>query len=507
MLRITPIFAQTITLKRIAEITLGQCTQFLGVFSVLVAINACLVMTANAQNTLPPSVENLLKKAGLKNQQMQLLILPANSGVPLLNYQAENSVSPASTLKLLTTFIALDELGPNFRWKTQIYTDSTFKDGILNGKLYIKGGGDPNFTWDKLSQLLRQLRQQGLREIRGDLVLDRSYFQPNRPELNAPIFDENPDAYYNVIPDALLVHSNISAFSVSADNNTVDVKLTTPMDNVRVMNQMTRSNSPCSEWKNGWLSPKISIDTQRKIDITINGTFPKNCRADVYLNLIERNAYIASVFKALWQELGGNWQGNIVDGVVPTNANLLLQKESESLLETIRIINKYSDNAMARILFLTVGAESALAKNFADTSQTSNAVVREWFTRRNIDSSNLLIENGSGLSRLDRISAWQLASILRVAANSNWYPEFASSLPIVGIDGSMRNRLKASKAEARARIKTGYLKNVMAVAGYVRDVQDQDWILVAIVNTDEAIASKAKPALDEAINWLANGRP
>ncbi|MFA9273622.1 MAG: D-alanyl-D-alanine carboxypeptidase/D-alanyl-D-alanine-endopeptidase [Candidatus Aquirickettsiella gammari] len=496
-----------IALKIKLKITLKQFTQFLPALSIFLIINTALTTTANAQNTLPPSVENLLKNAGLKNQQMHLLILPARGEQALLSYQAENSVNPASTLKLLTSFIALDELGPNFRWKTQIYTDGTLKDGVLTGKLYLKGGGDPNFTWDKLSQLLRQLRQQGLREIRGDLVLDRSYFQPTRPELNAPVFDENPDAYYNVIPDALLIHSNISAFAINADSNTIDIRLNTPMHNVRISNQMTRSNASCSEWKNGWLSPKISIDAQGQIDINFSGAFPKNCRTNVYLNLIERNAYIASVFTALWQELGGNWQGNIVDGVVPANANLLLQKESDSLVETIRIVNKYSDNAMARILFLTMGAESPLAKNFADTSQTSNAVVRDWFARHNIDYSNLAIENGSGLSRLDRISAWQLASILRVAANSNWYPEFASSLPIVGIDGSMRNRLKASKAEARARIKTGYLKNVMAVAGFVRDVQDKDWILVAIVNTDEAIASKAKPALDEVINWLANGRP
>lgn len=494
MFRITP------------KITLRHCSHLLSTLGLLLAINASLTLTANAQNALPPSVENLLKKAGLKNQQMHLLILPANNGTALLNYQAEKIVSPASTLKLLTTFIALDELGPNFRWKTQIYSDGSQKDDVLNGKLYIKGGGDPNFTWDKLSQLLRQLRQQGLREIRGDLVLDRSYFQPSRPELSAPVFDEKPDAYYNVIPDALLVHSNISAFSINADSNTIDVKLNTPMDNVRINNQMTRSNAPCSEWKNGWLPPKVNVDTQGQIDINVSGAFPKNCRADVYLNLIERNAYIASVFKALWQELGGSWQGNFVDEVVPANANLLLQKESDSLVETIRIINKYSDNAMARILFLTLGAESPLAKNFADTSQASNAVVRDWFARHNIEYSNLAIENGSGLSRMDRISTMQLASILRVAANSNWYPEFASSLPIVGIDGSMRNRLKASKAEARARIKTGYLKNVMAVAGFVRDVQDKDWILVAIINTDEAVASKAKLALDEAINWLANGR-
>ncbi|WP_395007592.1 D-alanyl-D-alanine carboxypeptidase/D-alanyl-D-alanine-endopeptidase [Undibacterium sp.] len=461
---------------------------------------------AKAQNTLPPTVENLLKKAGLKNQQMQLLVMPARDGLPVFSYQAEKIVSPASTLKLLTSFIALEQLGPNFRWKTQVYSDATVQNQVLRGKLYLKGGGDPNLTFDKLSQLLRSLRQQGLREIQGDIVLDRTYFQPTRPELNAPIFDENPDAYYNVIPDALLIHSNISAFAISADANTVDVKLNTPMDNVLLNNQMVVSKAPCGEWKNGWVAPQVTTTEQQQISITVTGTFPKNCQTNVYLNLVERNSFIGSLLRALWKELGGSWQGQIVDGNVPTTAKLLLQKESESLTDTIRLVNKFSDNAMARILFLTLGAESPLATNFADTSQAANAVVRDWFTRQGIVDNGLVIDNGSGLSRLDRINAQQLASILRAAANSNWYPEFASSLPIVGIDGSMRNRLKATKAEARARIKTGYLKNVMAVAGYVRDIQNIDWIVVAIMNTDDQAASKGKPALDEVINWLANGR-
>lgn len=463
--------------------------------------------SVSAQESLPPSVDNLLKKAGLKAPQMQLYVMPARDGLPVFSYQSEKIVSPASTLKLLTSFIALDQLGPNFRWKTQVYSDTPIQNQILKGKLYIKGGGDPNLSFDKLSLLLRSLRQLGLRDIQADIVVDRSYFQPSRPELNAPIFDENPDAYYNVIPDAFLVHSNISGFAMNADANTVEAKLITPLDNVQLINQLVRSNAACSEWKNSWKSPQVSINEQQQIQFTLTGSFPKNCQATAYLNLVERNRYIASMIRALWKELGGSWQGQVVDGTVPATAKLLLQRDSETLADTIRIVNKFSDNAMARILFLTLGAESPLNVNFADTSQAANAVVREWLARYGIVDQGLVIENGSGLSRLDRINAQQLAGILRVAANSNWYPEFAASLPIVGIDGSMRNRLKASKAEGRARIKTGYLKNVMAVAGYVRDLQDKDWIVVAIVNTDEQVASKAKPALDEVINWVANGRP
>lgn len=463
-----------------------------------------------AQDVLPSSVENLLKKANLPRSSFSVVIAPSHQNGYVLNLQGDKAVSPASTMKLLTSFIALDELGPNFRWKTQIYADApltSLKQNTLNGKLYLKGGGDPNLTWDKLSQLLRTLRQQGLRDIQGDIVLDRSYFQPTRPELNAVPFDENPDAYYNVIPDALLIHSNISAFSISSDSNTIETKLLTPMERVTLKNQMTRSNAPCNEWKNGWLAPQTTVNNQAQIDITLSGAFPKNCQTTVYLNVVERNAYIASVIRALWTELGGSWQGQIQDGITPTNASLLVQKDSESLADTIRIINKFSDNAMSRILFLTMGAESPLAKNFADTSQTANAVVRAWLAKNNIADTGVSIENGSGLSRTDRISVNQLASILRVAANSNWYPEFAASLPIVGIDGSMRNRLKSSAAEARARIKTGTLKNVVAVAGYVRDQQQNDWIVVGIINSDEAGISRARPVLDEVINWVANGRP
>lgn len=459
-----------------------------------------------AQEILPSSVENLLKKANLPKSSFSVVIAPSRQNGYTLNLQGDKAVSPASTLKLLTSFIALDELGPDFRWKTQIYADTPIKQNTLNGKLYIKGGGDPNLTLDKLSQLLRNLRQQGLRDIQGDIVLDRSYFQPTRPELNVTPFDENPDAYYNVIPDALLIHSNISAFSISSDSNTIETKLLTPMERVTLKNQMTRSNAPCNEWKNGWLPPHTTVNQQAQIEIALSGVFPKNCQTTVYLNVVERNAYIGSVIRALWTELGGSWQGQIQDGSTPTNASLLVQRESESLAETIRIINKFSDNAMSRILFLTMGAESPLARNFADTSQTANAVVRAWLAKNNIADTGLYIENGSGLSRTDRISANQLASILRVAGNSNWYPEFAASLPIVGIDGSMRNRLKSSAAEARARIKTGTLKNVVAIAGYVRDQQQNDWIVVGIINSDEAGISRARPILDELISWLANGR-
>lgn len=459
-----------------------------------------------AQSKLPSSVEAALKKAELSANNLSVLAMPANQGAAILNHQGDRPFAPASTMKLLTTFIALDKLGPAYKWKTQFLAEEAMQDGVLNGKLYLRGGGDPNLSVEKFGLMLRALRQTGLRQINGDLILDRQFFQPNRPEIGAPAFDENPDAYYNVIPDALLIHSNITAFMMDSSNDKVNLRLATPMDGIALRNQLKLNNRPCGEWKTAWQSPQVLVNADAEIEIVANGSFPKNCQAIAYLNILDRNAYIASMFKALWTELGGEWNGKVQDGITPNNANLLHERTSETLADTLRIINKFSDNAMARIAFLTLGAESGQTKQFGDSNQAANAEIHRWFAKNKINDQGLIVENGSGLSRIDRISANQLGSILRIANNSFWQAEFASSLPIVALDGSMKNRLKASAAEGRARIKTGTLRNVMAIAGYVRDPNQQDWILVAFINTEDASAMRGKAVLDELINWLASGR-
>ncbi len=460
---------------------------------------------------LPRTVEAQLKKLELPSSALSVVVLPAQGDRAVLSHQADRSFAPGSSIKLITSFIALDRLGPNYKWKTQFLSDAVIRDGVLNGNLYLRGGGDPNLSYDKFALMLRALRQLGIREIQGDLILDRSFFQPARPEIGAPAFDESPDAYYNVIPDALLIHSNITAFAINSENkdkneNPITVQVQTPNDNLLLRNQLTLNNRPCADWKSQWQSPQTVVNEQGQIEITLSGSFPKNCQTLAYLNVIERNAYIASLFRGLWKELGGNWQGNVYDGATPFNASLLHERASETLADTLRIVNKNSDNAMARILYLTLGAESLAAKNFSDTKQAAFAEVRNWFARNGLSAEGIVMENGSGLSRTERISANQMASVLRVGAGSLWYPEFASSLPIAGLDGTMKNRLKAGNAEARARIKTGTLRNSIAVAGFVRDTSQTDWIIVAFINTPDGAASRGRPVLDELINWVASGR-
>ena len=233
----------------------------------------------------------------------------------------------------------------------------------------------------------------------------------------------------------------------------------------------------------------------------MEGVFPRNCKADTQLNLLDRNDYIGRFTSAYWQEIGGTWKGNVKDGTLPLNANALVTHRSEPLANIVRLINKPSDNAMTRAVFMTLGEQRPVEARAGSSTQAGALAIRSWFARQGISDAGLVLDNGSGLSRIERISATQMASLLKVGASSPWYVEFASSLPIVGIDGTMRKRLKNAVGLGRARIKTGSLRDTAAIAGYVRDSHDQDWIVVAFINADDA--KRSRPVLDALIEWVA----
>ncbi|GGC60429.1 D-alanyl-D-alanine carboxypeptidase/D-alanyl-D-alanine endopeptidase [Undibacterium terreum] len=456
---------------------------------------------------LPTNVSEALVKANLPAQSLSVWVAPvaAASGAPTLSILADRAMSPASTMKLVTTMISLDELGPTYRWKTAMLSDGAVKNETLRGTLYLRGGGDPNLSWDKLELMLRSLQAQGIKKISGDIVLDRSFFQPTRLDVNVQPFDETPDAYYNVIPDALLVHSNLINFSLDSSSDKITVRTSPPMNRVSVENHLSLHDRNCATWEAGWKPPEVEVTRNKSINLILSGSFPRNCKVATELNTLERNLYIERTIQALWKEIGGTWSGNVRDGVTPAGAKILVERQSETLADTIRIVNKRSDNAMARLLYLTLGAEQArLGLGSGQNSlQAANDRIIGWFNRHGIDTNGIVLENGSGLSRLERISPAQMAALLRVAEHSNWFAEFASSMPIVAVDGTMRKRLKGTAAEGRARIKTGTLRNTVAVAGYVRDSYDENWIVVAMINNDDV--SKARIVLDELLVWVANG--
>lgn len=478
-----------------------QVKLFMFRFIILAALS-CATFISNAQQALPASVANALREAGLPEQSLGAVVLPISGGAPRLAFGAEQPLAPASTMKIVTTLIALEQLGPAFEWRTQLLTEGSIKADVLQGDVYLRGGGDPNLTIEKLQGMLRALMAQGVRTIKGNLVLDRSYFQPSRPDVGVPDFDEFPRAYYNVIPDALLLNSNLLELTLQSSLDQVAISTYPPMERVQVEAAMTLTDEDCKSWNDDRTQPPdVRKSFTGKAVLTLHGTFPRNCRAQTATNILDRNLYIERAIRALWRELGGRWSGTARDGTTPAGARLLVERKSETLADIVRPVNKRSDNAMARTLYLTLGAERAKKNGAANTLTAADAVVRDWFARQAIATDGLVIENGSGLSRLERISPQQLAAVLQAGARSNWFAEFASSLPIATVDGTMRKRLTGLPALAQARIKTGGLRDVAAIAGYVRDTGSQHWIVVGIIN--DANSKKGRPVLDALISWVA----
>ena len=473
------------------------------------AFCAALALAAHGAEAVPAPVAQELARHGLPQHALSYWIEPVaapsqpSAAGPAHALGERRLLNPASAMKLVTTLAALDTLGPAYRWSTSMLADAQPEHGEIKGNLYLLGGGEPNLSWERLGGMLRTLRSSGVVSIAGDLVLDRSLFQPMRLDVGAEPFDDTPDASYNVIPDALTVSDNLLAYTLSSSASSVSVQVTPPLAGVAVLNRMTLDDRPCADWSDTWRQPLVEAQGDGGVRIVLSGAFPRDCSKTVELATLDRDLYLERLVRALWQEMGGQWRGRAREGKVPAGAVKLAERQFETLAETVRTINKTSHAVKARLLFLTLGASSSVGDG-QPTLERARRRVLDWIAAQGVDPAGIVIENGSGLSRRERLSPAQLSTLLQRAAAGRWYPEFAASLPIVALDGTMRNRLKASPAAGNARLKTGTLRDVAALAGYVRDVHGRDWVVSAFINDPQA--DKGRAVLDRLTAWVAEGR-
>lgn len=439
---------------------------------------------------LPPSVIAALKTAAIPLGSVAVVVQNVDGGRPLIRHNAEAAMNPASTMKLVTTYAALELLGPAFTWTTEALADTPPAAGVLNGNLYLRGSGDPRLALEQFWLLLRELRTRGVRKIAGDLVLDRSSFAV--PTHDPAEFDNEPLRPYNVGPDALLVNlgSLQLTLRVAAERKTVDVIATTPSDSLRIDNRLRLTLDDCGDWRE---RVKPTVDGTR---ITLTGSFSAYC-GDRSLNLAPwpADVQVEQLFRALWQELGGTLRGKVRAGTTPPDAQAIALHESPSLGEIVREINKYSNNVMARQVFLTLASERPA------TTEGAGRRIAAWLAEKDLHMPELVLDNGSGLSRTERISADSLSALLLAAWKSPVMPELMASLPLAGIDGTLKKRLGNGAAAGRAHLKTGYLDGVRAIAGYVQDSGDRRWIVVFLINDPRS--RLGKPAMDALLGWVA----
>jgi serine-type D-Ala-D-Ala carboxypeptidase/endopeptidase (penicillin-binding protein 4) len=452
---------------------------------------------------LPPQVAEVLRQANIPDEAMAVVVQRLSDGALIASRHPSRPMQPASSMKLVTTAVALEQLGPTFRGRVEMRTAAETKDGVLNGDLVLRGLAPLEFSWRDLQTMLQTLRASGIREIAGDVVIDRSHFRPARADIGVPPFDESPEWPYNVIPDALNLNSSLLQFDIRSDAAAVSIKIAPPLDNTRFISTMTLIDQPCEKWEDGWKIPQTRKRDDGVIEVELQGAFPINCVATPQLNVIDRADVAARLLTGLWRAEGGVLRGRVREheGVLPSQMRLLAEFRARPLSETVRDMNKRSDNPMTRLTYLSLGANSANV-GASSTFEDANAVVRGWFREKGIATDGLVMENGSGLSRSERITAAQLAALLRAMHRSKWAPEFMASLPIAALDGTMRNRLKNSPAKEVARMKTGTLRNVSAVAGYLPDATGQLCVAVVIINDEKGGDNAARAAIDALLDWV-----
>ena len=491
---------------------------------------ALLASAAAAQEpapaALPPEIARALARAGVPPENVALLVAPlapppgtvsrlpepvnpsgeanpapapAAAVPPRLSWRADAAMNPASVMKLVTTYAGLDLLGPGYFWKTRVFTQGYVRDGVLQGNLLIKGSGDPKLVHERLRELLRAVQDKGVRAVNGDILLDASVFK--LPPHDAAAFDDDPLRPYNVGPDGLLLNFKALVFKFIPDptNHRVLVQSEPPIAGVTIPTEVPAVGGACGNWRG-----RLAADFTDPNRVSFSGRYPTSCGEQNWsIAYVEPASYAPRVIEAMWRGAGGALSGQVKWADRPATGQPLVTGFSLPLADIIADINKFSNNVMAQQLFLTLSARDGRA-SLAESQNT----LRRWWRDRFGLRTTPIVENGSGLSRNERITAASLAALLQQAAGHPNGAVFEHSLSIAGVDGTTRRmaaRSPSSAAIGNARLKTGTLRDVTAIAGYAYGLSGRNYAVVGIINHPNAGA--ARPALDRLVEWAVRDAP
>jgi D-alanyl-D-alanine carboxypeptidase/D-alanyl-D-alanine-endopeptidase (penicillin-binding protein 4) len=462
----------------------------------IAALFALALAAQSALAALPRAVGRAFLDAGVPLNAVAVVVQAEDEPRPLIAYDPDRSMNPASVMKLVTTFAALELLGPEYRWKTEAYLGGPLENGVLKGDLILKGYGDPKITVEQWQAFIAALRAKGIASITGNLVVDRTHFR--LPPHDAAQFDGEPLKPYNVGPDPLLINfkSVRVAFAPDAAQTGVDVRIVPPLPQLSLGATPRLAPGNCNDWRAA-LQPNY-VDLRASATASFAGTYAASCgERDWYVALLDIPNYALGMFTTYFRAAGGQFDGGVKEGRAPAGAAPFATLESAPLYDIVRDVNKLSNNVMARQLFLTL---ATTAHPPPATPQLATETVKQWLGKRKLRMPGLVIENGSGLSRTERVSAGALARLLIAADASPVREEFASSLAVAAIDGTVSRRFQNGSVAGQALLKTGSLEGVRALAGYVIDAEGRRWVVAAIIN--HANAARATPALDFLVQWV-----
>lgn len=440
---------------------------------------ACLVLVVHAGfavAAVPGGLQEVLDDYPVPPGQLGLYIAPIDREDGVISVNGSTPFNPASVIKLLPSLAALETLTPAHQWPTHVYAAGGIAGGVLNGHLYIQGGGDPYLTVESLWALLRNVRAQGIDRIAGDIVVDDGVFESRVFDRSA--FDDKPYRVYNGPADGLMVNFWAVRFTIRAHVDRVYIDAFPDSERLKIVNNIRHSNAPCSASQR-WIRYDVSQEPGSVV-VTFNGALSSRCRPVVMTRaVIPDEEYAQYVLPGLWRTVGGTLQGGVRKGAVPEDAMRLFSHPSRPLAEAILATNKFSNNVMARHLLLSLGS---LKKERGIGLDDGIKALHDWIASQGLDVPGLNIVNGSGLSRDTRISARGMANVLRFGFHSRYAPEFLASLPIAGQDRALDSRDFQGGDGGVIRFKTGLIDHVRAMAGYVTSRRGDTYVVVLLVN-------------------------
>jgi len=446
---------------------------------------------------LPASLNQIIAKSGIAKRDLSIYIKEAGEGgkvVATLNMNKTRT--PASVMKVLTIYASVLKLGFNYRWPTKFYTTAEKSHGTLHGNLYIKGFGDPTLSADDLDKIVLYIKAEGIHHIQGNIVIDRSYFKVG--SRNSSGFDEHPYSAYNAMPDAMMFNERVSTVCVEPKKNSVYKKYVD--SGYRIVNRLQRVNRSC-RGRYAW--PRIKIDNSTMTPtVIVGGKISRRCTKREVCKVLTKpyNSLYYALKEKLHQE-GISVSGHLKLSKIPTKAKELFTYYSEPLEKIVSKTAKKSNNLYARHLLLLLGAKVYGAP--ATLQKGRDAVIKILSSKGALGTGVLRIDNGCGLSRVAKLNAKLLVTVLDHAYN-RYGQRWMNTLSIAGVDGTIKRRFRGTVVRNRAWMKTGTLRRVKNIAGYVQNRSGKRYTVVILVNSTKAKYRGAK-LQDEMIKWLVKG--
>ncbi|MDO4879309.1 MAG: D-alanyl-D-alanine carboxypeptidase/D-alanyl-D-alanine-endopeptidase [Neisseria sp.] len=433
-----------------------------------------IALLAALSAALPAAALDL---GSIREDEVAVYVQDLQTGRVLAEHRADVPVNPASTMKLVTAFAALRALGGGFRWLTEFKSDGRLRpDGLLEGDLYWVGSGDPVFDQHDLLEMQAQLRDNGVKRIGGRLAFDRGVWTHTG---TAADFTDDADQAFATAPDPQMLSYKVVWLTLGRDNATgaATIQTSPPLPGIPLHNlaRFSRSTAPCPKPR------KFVWGQYRDGVLTVRGNVPPSCAGKtVYVNMLDIRDFSRLSFVNQWQAGGGSIGDGLAVGGTPPKARTLASVYSKPLRDVLADMNKHSNNLIARTVFLTLGERAS-----GGGVQNPAAAVRRQLQDAGINTAPLVLENGSGLSRQERLSARMLGHMLQKAYRSPFRTAFINTLPIAGTDGTLKNRFKTIGLPLR--LKTGTLKNVRALAGYYLGGNGRPPLaVVVIINSERA---------------------